>query len=588
MNEMSNQEMEIMGYEPVYDYTQYSHDKHVNVIPEKDFKKLIQDTFETISDVMRSTYGPYGSTIVISDQNETTTTKDGFNVFEAMGFSHHYKRMVYLAIKKICERVNRNVGDGTTSCILLADKMFRKISDIIKTPDDKRTCLLILNDIEADLLNPSYINEDTASGRIGKLSRSSMKNLISLAGNYDNDLTNILMDAFHPEYDDNDYVTSIRNVVADVEVDYSADANATYSFDYLPGDYRIRVNMDDEFGLALTNTITPAKIAIYDHAYNHTDWDNFLKNYDTESESLSIIISRSFTKGFMDNDYVRYMHKCAIEKKPVMIYLCEIKGDHIQNEIKDLSALLGTEANTLESIKAIDHETLPVANVQIYKGNCMCFHLDDKTPPEKYIKKIEREMNKDLSNSYIKRREYLDRIKALSLKSKDTLITVKGSSSLEVKMITDKIDDCTSICQSALVNGIVPNMLKYVYDRISEASIRFEKATIEDNIYKSICASIKGLFNDIWISKYGADANNDDTLNDVLAEFYSGGFNVSYDIIQNRYKKPEELPTSVQYDLEVVIAAISIVKYLLTSRALIFDAGLLRMTGDQGHYEKSL
>jgi chaperonin GroEL (HSP60 family) len=85
---------------------------------------------------MRSTYGPYGSTIVISDQNETTTTKDGFNVFEAMGFSHHYKRMVYLAIKKICERVNRNVGDGTTSCILLADKMFRKISDIIKTPDD--------------------------------------------------------------------------------------------------------------------------------------------------------------------------------------------------------------------------------------------------------------------------------------------------------------------------------------------------------------------------------------------------------------------------------------------------------------------
>lgn len=57
--------------------------------------------------------------------------------------------------------------------------MFRKISDIIKTPDDKRTCLLILNDIEADLLNPSYINEDTASGRIGKLSRSSMKNLIS-------------------------------------------------------------------------------------------------------------------------------------------------------------------------------------------------------------------------------------------------------------------------------------------------------------------------------------------------------------------------------------------------------------------------
>ena len=150
---MDKKELEIMGFEPVYDYTQFSHDYNVNVIPEHDFKKLVHDTFKTIAGILRNTYGPYGSTVMISTNiGETVTTKDGYNVFEAIGFSHHYKRMVYLAIKKIIERVNRNVGDGTTSCILLADKLFNNINKIIRTSDEKRKTLEILSDIEKYLL----------------------------------------------------------------------------------------------------------------------------------------------------------------------------------------------------------------------------------------------------------------------------------------------------------------------------------------------------------------------------------------------------------------------------------------------------
>ena len=92
-------EMDMAGYKPMYDYTQYSHDNHVNVIPEINFKRLVSDTFKVITDTLRKTYGPYGSTILIASANTVTSTKDGHNVFEVMGFSHHYKKMVYLAIK---------------------------------------------------------------------------------------------------------------------------------------------------------------------------------------------------------------------------------------------------------------------------------------------------------------------------------------------------------------------------------------------------------------------------------------------------------------------------------------------------------
>ena len=37
---------DVPEFDRVYDYTQYSHDKTVNVIPEKDFTRLVRDTFE--------------------------------------------------------------------------------------------------------------------------------------------------------------------------------------------------------------------------------------------------------------------------------------------------------------------------------------------------------------------------------------------------------------------------------------------------------------------------------------------------------------------------------------------------------------
>ena len=59
MNDLQAQEM---GYDKVWDFTQYSHDNNVNVIPEDDFRRLVQETFKCIADNLRRTYGPYAST----------------------------------------------------------------------------------------------------------------------------------------------------------------------------------------------------------------------------------------------------------------------------------------------------------------------------------------------------------------------------------------------------------------------------------------------------------------------------------------------------------------------------------------------
>lgn len=576
---MSNADLEVAGYQRVYDYTQYSHENHVNVIPESDFKRLVEDTFKTITDTLRSTYGPYASTVMISDQNETTTTKDGFNVFESLHFSHSYKHKVYIALKDIITRVNKRVGDGTTSCILLAEKMFKELETVATTTDEKMTLIKVLNIIEKDLQSSDKIKKDLEDTTVIKLNKKALEGLISLAGNYDDELTNVIKEALDPVYDEKDNVTSIRNVVVDAHLEKDGASNTTYDIDYLPGDYRVRVHMQDEAAL-LFEEPREVKIALYDHAFNSSDFNFFMRDFDKETETL--ILARDFNRDFLNNEYVRYCKDRALTKSAIKIILCQVKGNYFKNEIADLGAVLDSEPIGLHA-KALNHSTLKTVKVGVHKGNCMYFFTNGYIPTE-HIEHIRNEWKADTSDSMIKMNEYKNRINALEQKSKDTLITVKSGTSLELKMISDKIDDCVSIVNSALEFGIVPNLLVYGFSRIKSISEQ-NKNELMDKVCLGINNSIKGLFKDIWFSKHLDQFT--EKRDHFENQIYTGNVDYSsFDIIKEEFVDSVNLPTSAQYDIEVIVAAISIVKYLLTSRAFIFDAHLMTNVNDEGHYEQ--
>lgn len=581
-------EMQMNGFERVYDYSQYAHDNNINVIPEKDFKRLVSDTFKTITETLRATYGPYGSSWIITDQSETTTTKDGYHVFQSMGFNHTYKRMVYLAISKIIERVNRNVGDGTTSCILLAEKIFNNINNAVTSTNDRRLILDTLSDIENSLQDSRKIDDDIASNKILPLTLDALKNLINLAANYDNDLTNNILTALAPTVDANTgKITGVRTIVTAEEISLDAGSSVVYKIDYLPGDYRVRINMsiDDvtEFG-----SPKDVKVVIYDHAFNQADWKNFIKNYKNEP---TIILARTFTNGFMNQEWMDYRKEILAAKRfgqgdgVLRVHLAEVKGDFVQHEIQDLAAVIGTEARDLNAL-AVDHDDLPTCKVSIYRGNCLAFYDVKDNDVSDYINKLRLELENDDSHSYVKETELKDRIKALSMKYKDTILTVKASSTLEATLIKDKIDDCVAIVNSALNSGIVPNLLIYAYRRLSDMAAESDKSSLRRTVCVEMSEAIIGLCEDIWHSKYGAEIDAERIIHEINCIYLQDdtcGFQ-SYNIINEHLCDAKDLPTSAQYDLEVVVAAISIVKYLLSGKGLIFDAHILPAVNDGGHY----
>ena len=598
MSGLNNQELDIMGYKQVYDYTQFSHDNHVNVIPEQSFHKLVTDTFKTIAGVMRETYGPYGSTVVISDQGQTTTTKDGYNVFSAMKFSHQYKHLVYQTIKNICERVNQNVGDGTTSCILLADKMFTKINERIKTSEDKRNILKVLSYIEKYLQDDGYIEGDKMAGVIHPLTTEALKRIIDLAGNYDSELTFNLMMALAPnavEENGLDVVKSVRNVHIVDMVDAGKDSNVSYEIEHMPGDYRVRIEMDKMIAFDM-QTKRQMNVAIYDHSFTTADWENFMAGYDNKTPTL--ILARSFSAVFHQQDYKKYEKTQLMMSKRPSVIIADIKsnnGSSVQDEIQDLCAILGVDKIGLNHGE-IDHQNdLSSATISVFNGDALCFY--DVKPPVEYIEKLKMELETNaVAKSRVKKTFLTERINALEMKISDTLIKVTAGTSLELKMVCDKITDCISIVNSAITNGIVNNMLLYGWKRMEMLSNRdhyesgiFEKQhdcseELMTETLKAIQTSIEGLFEDVWVSKYGDDESSLKNCDATKKHFYGG--DMSIDIVSGKMVNCEQLPTSTQYDIEVIVAAISIVKYLLTSRALIFDAHLLKMVGDQGHYQK--
>ena len=587
---MNEAELNALGYVKNYDYTNYSHDNHVNVIPEESFKRLVADTFKVITDVLRETYGPYGSTIMISDQNETTTTKDGYNIFNALGFSHQYKQKVYLAIKKVIDRVNHNVGDGTTSCILLAEKIFNKIIPLLRTPDDKRNIKKILNMIENNLQSV----EDSGKDIIEHLTDTSLKNLLMLASNYDEDLTDTLITALEPQTNGDGVVVSMRNVIPDTYTTYETSANISYNIDYLPGDYRCRVKLHPDIAIVL-ESIHTMRVVVYDHTFTETDWHYFMEKYDKDTPTL--IVARAFSSSFENQTYVQYAKNRKIAHVDISVYLCQMQGQYVQDELKDFAAVIGTTVRDNHMLTVV-HEELPMVTFQIYKYNCMCVH--NAVVPVDYVENLKVEY--DMEQSYVRKSILSDRIRALTFNQKDSIISVKAGTSLDLKMISDKIDDCVAITKSAFDHGIVPNLLFYGCERINcmttEMTEKFNK--LGACVIAAIEQSIADLFMDIYVSKHGEidDISEEDNeemkkekvekakkFSQLLLDFYSNqDGDASYNIITDEIVHMEELPTSAQYDIEVLVAAISIVKYLLASRALIFDAFLLTPQGDQGRY----
>jgi hypothetical protein len=591
MGQINENELQAMGYKKKFDYSQYSHDNDVNVIPKNDFKRLIRDTFKTITEVVKETYGPYGSQYTLNELNQTSSTKDGYNTFEAIHFSHQYKQMVKLTIGKICSRVNEVVGDGTTSCLLLAEKIFDSINETLKTPEDERRIDSILTDIQ------KFFNDSLEFAKeydlVKPLTHQSLESVIMMAANHDKRLRDTIINALDVKYDSESNVSSINNVSIQSRIDQGV--STKYEILKMPGNYRVEVGMfpNDIVSLADKKNVV---LLVYDHNFNVADWAALLDAYTTKyflnkpanvlnsDGTLSknttddierptiLICAVHFDQAVIDDHIKRFLqNEYRIGRKHNLIPVT-IRGSYARNEARDLAAVADVPCHTLYTPKIEFEDFDKTTTVTVFNNDCLCLY--DVKPPVDYIDALNIDMQNEESSS--RRMLMKKRIDAMTMAKSDTTINLTVPNSLEQKMIEDKIDDCISIIESAFEYGCVPNLFKYAHKILN----MYKSDEHSSVVVEKIISSIEGIFTDVWVSKNGSF---DELCNERLKSYYDS-YDCSYDVLEDTFCDINSLATSVQYDIEVVCATLEIVRFLLTSRGLIFDSCLLQMHGDNGTY----
>lgn len=99
-----------------------------NVVKENELRKIQKDTLKEIADSLVNSFGPMGSNTEIYDPTKLNQySKDGYTILKKIKFHNVIEQSVQADLVDITQHIVKNVGDGTTSAILLAESMFNSL-----------------------------------------------------------------------------------------------------------------------------------------------------------------------------------------------------------------------------------------------------------------------------------------------------------------------------------------------------------------------------------------------------------------------------------------------------------------------------
>ena len=96
-----------------------------NVVSDETLKDIQADTLGKLAGFLKQSFGPYGSTTCIKKLNALNVyTKDGHNILSSILFNGIIEQSIKDDVESITRHIVKTVGDGTTSAVLLSDKIF--------------------------------------------------------------------------------------------------------------------------------------------------------------------------------------------------------------------------------------------------------------------------------------------------------------------------------------------------------------------------------------------------------------------------------------------------------------------------------
>lgn len=107
-----------------------------NIYDERQTIAKLRSSFEILSNTIGKTLGPYGSTILLEEHDEfPLISKDGKDVFDHIRFNDNVASIILQIVKRSIATQARGVGDGTTSAVVVANKLYQNFIGSLSDPD---------------------------------------------------------------------------------------------------------------------------------------------------------------------------------------------------------------------------------------------------------------------------------------------------------------------------------------------------------------------------------------------------------------------------------------------------------------------
>lgn len=109
----------------------------IRILNKKESRQLILDTLKPIDELVKTTYGPYGDSVLISNQYEQVYTKDGLSVISAVSSEDIIENNIIKDFVGLVKYINDINKDGSTSTSIVTYSLVKHFNKDFSYPPFK-------------------------------------------------------------------------------------------------------------------------------------------------------------------------------------------------------------------------------------------------------------------------------------------------------------------------------------------------------------------------------------------------------------------------------------------------------------------
>ncbi|WCS68356.1 60 kDa chaperonin [Bacillus phage vB_BsuM-Goe21] len=552
-----------------------------NVANQSKTKEVITETLNTLTTILSNSLGPYGSTSIIQDKLTVNhaITKDGYSILNKIKFDNEIASTILDIVKKISRSLVREVGDGSTSAIVVSNSLFKELDSLIsefKVP--RKDIIDTLAKFEEVLVE--FIKKEATE--ITEENFDIIKEIATVSNNNDEKAGQIIYNIYKEIGADGFISLELSDDVVD---SYTVTKGIELNRGYITNDFANQVDK-------VTGEFKDALVFMSNQTLDLEDQKilaDLMGEVIFDRNKPLVIISKGYSSEIAN--MLRINHRRDELKGRMVAIDYALATDHHRESFEDLAIYLGAtiyDKFEMGQLQKFDIDKLGKCNKVTVNENTSKL-IEGQGDPEAIKERIEY-LNTRLEE-ISKREKYIDttedeykiKKRIADLNCSIANLFIGGSTELEKETRKFLMEDAVFACRSALRNGyisggnlIIPRIIDKNLDDIIEKIIsdkslfRYFNDDEKYNFIKEFSIKIKQAFRNsfetVLMNKF---EDNENLIDDIISECIVNDkiYNLKTDEFEDISNT--KIINSTQTDIEIMKATFSIIGLLVTSNQFV-------------------